>query len=723
MNTGTREHLNTDLLRLEIDDDIAVVWMDQPGAKVNTIGPETLEAFEEALDAVQGEPSVRGVVFISAKEDTFVAGADLEALRGFDGPADAEALSRTAHRLLRRVGSLRTPTVAAIHGAALGGGLELALGCTYRIATDHPATKLALPEVQLGLVPGGGGTQYLPRLIGLQQSFQMMLTGKNIYPRKARRIGLVDALIHRPGLLQAAKTAARELATGARTPEREPLSLTDRLLESTRLSRRIIYQKAEENVRKETRGNYPAPARIIECVRASIEEGLDEGLQLEATRFGELAFTPESQALVSLFFARQAAGKNPLADEARPVETVGVLGAGLMGGGIAAVSAQKGLAVLLKDQDLERAATGRRHVWDVVDRKAAKGILSTFERDRILEHVRPVADYAPLAETDLVIEAVPEDLELRRHVLRDTEAVTKDGCVFASNTSSLPIAEIAEGARRPEAVLGMHYFSPVPQVPLLEIIATDATAGWAVATAYDVGLRQGKTVIVVNDSPGFYTTRILALYMNEALLLLEEGAATGHVDEAMMDWGFPMGPFELFDLVGIEVAAKITEVMQRYFAEGSLGEREVSISRSAQTLVQAGLLGQKSGKGFYTYTEDKRGRSRKGEVNEDVYAFFGGPERTRISDAAIQERLSLMMINEAVYCLQEHVLRSATDGDLGAVFGLGFPPFRGGPFRSIDRATPQAVVARLEALARTHGPRFTPAPLLHRHANEGTRFF
>lgn len=714
--------LDTDLLRVEIDDDVAVVWMDKPDARVNTIGPDTLDAFEEALDAIQNEPAVRAVVFISAKEDSFVAGADLKTLQTFDAPADAEALSRHAHRLLRRVSSMRKPTVAAIHGAALGGGLELTLGCTYRIATEHPKTKMGLPEVQLGLLPGGGGTQYLPRLVGLQQALEMMLTGKNVYPRKARRIGLVDALIHAPGLLQAAKQAARELAAGTRKPERERPSLTDRLLESNSLSRRLIYQKAGERTEKETRGNYPAPPRIIECVRTGMEDGMEQGLHLEAKRFGELAFTPESQALVSLFFAKQGADKNLHADAAREVHLVSVLGAGLMGAGIATVSAQNGHAVLLKDMNLELAAKGRKHVWDVVDRKAKKRILSEFERDQIMTRVRPVDDYEALDEADLVIEAVPENLDLKRQVLAATEAAAPDDCVFASNTSSIPISEIAVGCDRPHNVLGMHYFSPVPQVPLLEIITTEATSDEALATAYAAGLQQGKTVIVVNDSPGFYTTRILALYMNEALLLLEEGADVEQVDRAMVDWGFPMGPFELFDLVGIEVAAKITEVMQHYLDRGDLGDRDMHISTSADTLVQAGLLGQKNDRGFYTYKEG-RGRDRMDEVNESVYAFFGGPDRNAVSDAAIQERLGLMMVNEALYCLEEQVLRSATDGDLGAVFGLGFPPFRGGPFRYVDHATPQAVSQRLEQLARTHGARFAPPQLLRRHAAEGTRFY
>lgn len=716
--------LENDQLRVELDDGIAVITLDQQGARVNTIAPETLEALEEAVELVQGDASVRAVVFISGKEDTFVAGADLDALKNMSGPSDAEALSRTAHRLIKRVRGAGTPTVAAIHGAAMGGGLELALGCDYRIATEHPKTKMALPEVQLGLLPGGGGTQFLPRLIGVQQALTYMLTGKTIYPRTAKKIGLVDALIHKPGLLRAAKEAARKLADGEITPDQDDRSFTERLLESNTLSRRLIYQQAGKQAEKETRGNYPAPPKIIECVKTGMEKGLEAGLERESRLFGELAFTPESKALVSIFFAKQKGDKNPLKDQAKTIKKVAVLGAGgLMGAGIAEVSAQKAEhEVLLKDMDLATAAQGRKVIWKDMTKKVKKRALSEFERDLVMERAQPVADYADLAGADLVIEAVPEDLDLKHTVLKDTERHTREDCVFASNTSSLPIKDIAEASTRPETVVGMHYFSPVPNMPLLEIIKTDETAEWALATAIEAGQAQGKTVIVVNDGPGFYTTRILAMYMNEALLLLEEGADVEQVDTFMKDFGFPMGPYELFDLVGIETAAKITQVMDDYLAERDAAGRDLHISNSAATLVKANYLGQKNKAGFYTYEDGKRGNAEKDEVNEGVYAFFDGGDRQTLARQTVQERLSLVMVNEAIRCLDEGILESATDGDLGAVFGLGFPPFRGGPFRHADREGLTNLVTRLERLAETYGDRFAPSGLLRQHAENGTAF-
>jgi 3-hydroxyacyl-CoA dehydrogenase/enoyl-CoA hydratase/3-hydroxybutyryl-CoA epimerase len=717
--TATTLDLDTDLLRLEVDDDgIATVWIDDPSASVNKISEAMLEAFNDVLERLETDGSIRGAVFISGKDNTFIVGADIEMLRAFESREEARSASRLGHRMVARVQNLSIPTVAAIHGPCMGGGTEFSLGCSYRIATHDDATKLALPEVKLGLLPGSGGTQYLPRLVGVQQALTMMLTGKNMYPKKAKRIGLVDALIHPPGLHRAATAAARGLARGEISPQRNDQPLANRLLESNTVSRRIIYQQAAKRTAQRTRGNYPAPPKIIECVKVGMEQGLEEGLDAETRHFADLMFTPESRALVSLFFAKQKGDTNPYHDAAHAIDTIGVLGAGLMGGGIAQVSASNDLDVVLKDQSLALAAGGKKHAWKALNKKASKGILSEFQRDRIAERIVPTEDYAPLHGCDVVIEAVPENLDLKRAVLAETEAVIRDDAVFASNTSSIPIADIAAEAEHPERVLGMHYFSPVPQMPLLEIIVTEDTSDAALATAYEAGVRQGKTVIVVNDGPGFYTTRILAIYMNEALLLLEEGADAEAIDEAMQDWGFPMGPFELFDLVGIDVAAKITEVMKQH-----LDMERLDISDSAATLVEADLLGQKTNRGFYIYDEDDPSDDKDPEAfNTQVYHYFGGTERTKVPDYVVKERLGMMMVNESIRCLEEGILNDPVDGDLGAVFGLGFPPFRGGPFRYVDQEGAATTHTRLERLTRQHGDRFTPAPLLAKHAEHGTPF-
>jgi len=713
-------HVPTELLTLTVDEaGVATLELDDPDASVNKISWATLNAFSDALDIVETHADLTGLVFASGKPESFIVGADLDMLQSFEIPAEARRLSREAHALGERLRDLAVPTVAALHGPVMGGGLEMALNCDYRIASTADATKMALPEVQLGLLPGGGGTQLLPRLVGVQQALSLMLTGKNTYPEKARRIGLVDALIHPPGLPHAARRAARELAQGTRTVERDDPSLGDRLLEGNPVSRRIIYRQARSRTEQRTRGNYPAPARIIDAVQAGMEEGLNVGLDVERQHFGELVFTPESQALVSLFFAKREAETHPTPDRAHSVDTVGVLGAGLMGSGIAEVTAQNGRSVVLKDQSLALAAQGKRAVWGAVNEQKEKGIISAFTRDQIVERVAPTADYAPLRTADLVIEAVPEDLSIKHAVLAEVEAVVDDDTVLASNTSALPIAEIAKGVEDPSRVLGMHYFSPVPDIPLLEIVVTEETSDDALATAYATGRAQDKTVIVVNDGPGFYTTRILALYMNEALLLFEAGADIEAVDEAMKDAGFPMGPFELFDLVGLDVAAKITDVMGE-----ALSDARIAISDRAAHLAEADLLGQKTDRGFYEYDPDDAADDKDPtNVNDEVYQYTDAPTRSTPPADAVQDRLLLMMVNEAVRCLDDEVLRAPIDGDLGAVFGLGFPPFLGGPFRYVDRQGAGDVVDTLNRLAEQHGDRFEPAGRLHTHASQNATFY
>ena len=696
------------------DDGVAVIFFNQEDSRVNTLSTAALREFAGVLEAIERDANVRSAVIVSGKADSFVVGADIKEFASFETPAQVETLIHEGHALLGRLENLAKPVVAAVHGAAVGGGLELILACHYRVATEHPKTKFALPEVNLGLVPGLGGTQRLPRLVGLQGGLEMILTGKSVYAKPALKMGLVDALIHPQGLLEAGKQAARGLADGTvarREPKRDLRSrVTSAVLERTPLSR-VVYKQAAESVQKKTRGNYPAPAKIIETVRTGQEQGTQAGLEAEARNFAELVLTPESKALVHLFFAKNAAEKNPYRDEAKAVQHVGVLGAGLMGAGIAQVSAEGGHEVDLKDRTLDIAAKGKGTIWKDLTKRVGKG-RSSFERDLIDARVTPVADYEALSNADLVIEAVLEDLELKQQVLRDVEAVAKEDLVFASNTSSIPIHEIASASERPEQVVGMHYFSPVPKLPLLEIVATESNPKWVLATAFEAGRAQGKTPIIVGDAPGFYTTRIVSLYMNEALLMVEEGVPVREIDRAMRDFGFPVGPLTLLDEVGIDVGAKINKVLKEPFAA-----RGITLSSRGEALVEAGFLGRKSGKGFYIYGE-KKGEK---ETNEELSRLVGSTRRDA-SAQEIQQRLGLMMVNEAILCLEEGVLRSATDGDVGAVFGLGFPPFLGGPFWYADQLGARTLLGRLEPLERQHGPRFKPAALLREHAEQETRF-
>ncbi len=714
-------------LEVERCDSVALVWMDQPGEKVNKISPDMLDEFASALDGIEKDPGVRAVVLISRKPD-FIAGADLEKVLKMDSAGQAASLSYNGHLLLNRLENFPKPVVAAIHGVAVGGGLEVALSCHCRVAGDDPRTVLALPEVKLGLLPGGGGTQRLPRLIGLSRALDMMLTGKNIYARNAKTMGLVDFLIHPYGLLDAAVQTAKDLAeNGIPKKKKKPGPALVRMLESVSPGRRIIYSKARETVKARTGGNYPAPLKIIDCVETGTERGLEAGYRVEENLFDELVRSPVAKQLINLFLAMNELRKSPPPELVRPVRKIGILGAGLMGSGIADVSIADGMDVLLKDMTYAALGHGEKAIWYNLDRKVKRGALTAFQRDLTFSRLNGILDYSGFRNTDLVIEAVFEDLDLKRRILAEVEQAAREDTIFASNTSSIPISEIAAQAKRPELVIGMHYFSPVPKMPLLEIITTEKTAGWVTATCVKTGIAQGKHVIVVKDGPGFYTTRVLAPFINEAMVLLEEGGDVREIDDAMRQFGFAVGPITLLDEVGIDVGAHVSAVLAPLFTW-----RGIRTSSSSETILHAGYKGRKNKKGFYVY-DNGRGwakklykmlRLKKGKaVNRRIYDFFGGPHRKSFEAREIQDRLAFVMINEAVHCLQEGIISSPRDGDLGAVLGLGFPPFLGGPFRYLDSLGAENAYRRMEELREKNGPRFIAADLLREKAMLNQKFY
>jgi len=699
-------------LNITKKENVAVITLNQPGEKVNTLNEAMMDQFANFLDDLESDVSLKGAVLISGKKNNFIAGADIEMFKARETAEEIEQLSLGGHKILNRVESSSKPIVVAIHGSCMGGGLELSLACHYRIASGHSKTIMALPEVKLGILPGTGGTQRLPRLIGIQKSLNYMLTGKNIYARQAYKMGLVDELVHKDALEEAAIKAVHSVSSSKfeRTDKRTSM---EKMIESNGLGRKIVFSQALKQTLAQTKGNYPAPEKILEAVEYGYKHGKEKGLLNEAKLFGELGATYESRALVNLFFAMNNAKKNPQKDLVKPISKIGVLGAGLMGSGIADVSINKGkYSVLLKDRDLESASKGEQGIWEDLNKKSKKRIITKFERDEIASRVTGVDSYAGFDGVNLVIEAVFEDLNLKHKIIKEVEEVTSDDTIFASNTSSLPISEIAKASSHPENVIGMHYFSPVQKMPLLEIITTEQTADWVTATAYEVGVKQGKTVIVVNDGPGFYTTRILAPFMNEALLLLEEGASIEFLDKAMKQFGYPVGPMALLDEVGFDVGAHVGETMKPMF-----DKRGARSSEKAQQLVDEGYLGRKNKKGMYSYLDGK-----KKEVNTGIYKYFGGTNRTNPDMETAQFRMALTMINEAAYCLEEGILKSATDGDLGAILGLGFPPFLGGPFRYIDRLGADVIVKKLNGFADEFGPRFKPASILMDKAKKGETF-
>lgn len=707
-------------LRLELIDGIAVVTLDLPDEPVNKVTAALRDDFALLFNEIERDASVRGVVLLSGKPDTWIAGADIDEFLTLRTARDAETLSRTGQALLARLEALKIPVVAAIHGACLGGGLETALACRWRIATDHRKTVLALPEVQLGLIPGAGGTQRLPKLIGLQRALDMILTSRNVRAKKAYQMGLVDELVHPAVLRDVAIERARQLADGtvAATHTMKGRGATGALLEENPLGRSIVFRKAREGVMEKTGGHYPAPLAAIVAIQAGYAHGVEAGYREEARAFGELAVSEVARQLIFLFFATTALKKDPgvsfPAPEPREVNTLGVLGAGFMGAGIASVAAQQGTSVRLKDTDVARVGKGIAAVSDVLRERLKKKQITRLQYEDQLALVGGTAEYTGFGRADLVIEAVFEDLALKHRVLADVEPLLDRFAVYASNTSTIPIARIAEAATRPGRVLGMHFFSPVHKMPLLEVIVTSRTDRDATVTAVAYGKKLGKTVIVVNDAPGFYTTRTLSAYMNEAGHLLDEGADILAVDSALTAFGYPVGPITLLDEVGIDVGGKVGQVLGEAF-----GHR-MAPSQSLRRVVESGRTGRKGRKGFYLYDD----AGKKSGVDTTVYdSLPAGTQRREVPAAEIVERCVLAMVNEAALCLEEGVLRSARDGDVGAVFGIGFPPFRGGPFRYVDTVGASRIVEQMEALNGRFPGRFAPAALLVDHARGQKRFY
>jgi 3-hydroxyacyl-CoA dehydrogenase/enoyl-CoA hydratase/3-hydroxybutyryl-CoA epimerase len=713
-------------------DGVAVVTFDLQGESVNKLNSSILGELASIVDEIERDKGLKAVVLRSGKPDSFIVGADVFELDKLQTEKQTLELMERGHKMLDRLADFPLPVVAAIHGPALGGGLEVALTCDYRICTDDPATVLGQPEVKLGLLPAGGGTQRLPRLIGLQEALDIMLTGKNVYPRKARKIGLVDEVVFAADLMQAARRAALSLADGSLKPDRpgehsplgalahldtylNPKKLAGALLESNPLGHNLIFDQAKKQVLKKTRGLYPAPIEIIECVRTGLKEGMKAGLEAERKAFARLVPGSVSKALRSIFFATTALKKEKWVEaKPEPAEVVGVLGGGLMGSGIAAVLAEKGTWVRVKDVGPDVLKKTQKYAWDVFREKVDKKAMSKAEAEERMTRLTTTSDYSGFRTVDLVIEAVFEDLELKHRVIREAEAAMHEEAVFASNTSSIPIGELAAASVRPEQFIGMHFFSPVEKMPLLEVIVTPKTADWVTATAVAAGKRMGKTVIVVRDGAGFYTSRVLGPYVREAAYLLMDGARIEELDEAAMDLGFPVGPVTLLDEVGIDVAHKIIPILHKAF-----GERFAPMP-AMEKLIADGRYGKKNKRGFYLYEGRKRGAPK--QVDESVYRLFPEVKQRSVPKAEMQQRLMLGLCNEAALCLEEGILYSPRDGDIGAVFGLGFPPQTGGPFRHLDALGAAEAVRQLEALQQKHGMRFQPARSLVEMARSGKRY-
>ena len=690
---------------LKKNDGIAIITMDDPTQAQNVLNTNISAEFEAVFSDVSSDSDLTALIFTSSKDDCFIAGADINMLQDIKTEDEGRAASQLLHDLTQKIADLPITTVAAIHGSCLGGGLEMALAFDYRVASNHSSTKIGVPEVQLGILPGGGGTQRIPRLIDLPSALDLLLTGRQLDGKRAKKIGLVDAVVA-PEILM---DIATEYANKGK-PSREK-SLKQKGME-TSLARKIIFSQARKKALKTTKGHYPAPIKILDVVEQGLATDLQSALKLEADGFAELLMTPVSKQCVNIFFATTELKKDSGVDskaKAREVNKVGVLGAGLMGAGIASVTVEKAkLPVRLKDISAEGLARGFAYVGKILNKKVARRRLKPNKRDEIMSRLTGAINYSGFSNANVVIEAVFEDLKLKQSMIADVEKLAGDkDIIFATNTSAIPINDVAAKAKKPEQVIGMHYFSPVEKMPLLEIIKGDKTADWVTATAVQLGKDQGKTVIVVNDGPGFYTTRILVPYIMEAVRLVLEGIAIEDIDTALEKFGFPVGPIKLMDEVGIDVGSHIVENLNQAF-----GDR-VPLIEEVEKVIADDRKGRKNKRGFYSYDSKS-----KGKVDESIYSVLGidEPGSKHLNADIIVERVLLTMLNEAAFCLGDGILRSARDGDIGAIFGLGFPPYLGGPFRYMDSLGAAEVLAKLNALEEVNGKRFSPAPVLSKLA-------
>jgi 3-hydroxyacyl-CoA dehydrogenase/enoyl-CoA hydratase/3-hydroxybutyryl-CoA epimerase len=696
-------------------DGIAWVTFDVPGKKVNTLSKALMGWFGERLTELAVQP-LQGLVLVSGKPDAFIAGADIEELQQLEDREEVRDLLARGHELFASFAGLPFPTVAAIHGACLGGGLELALCCDWRVATDHPKTRLGLPEVQIGVIPGLGGTQRLPRLIGVPAALDLILTGRQVSASRARRLGLVDETCHPAALATAArKLLARGKAQpGSRSRTAKPKAVGERmadLVARSPLAGKLVYDKARAETLAKTEGHYPAPLRAIDVVAKGMKLPLHEALRLEADTFLDLVVGETAKSLMAIFFMknRVEAKAAALAKQARPVRQVGVLGAGLMGAGIAQVLAGRDVPVTLKDRDLASLGRGMGYAGERFAEQVTRRKLDDVGRREGMARLHPTIEYESFRHLDFVVEAVFEDLDVKHAVIREVEAVAPGSLIFASNTSTIPIAELARASQRPERVVGMHFFSPVHKMPLLEVIRHPGTAPEVLATTVALGRTMGKTVIVVDDGPGFFTSRVLGPFLNEAVWCLLQGARIEEVDRALKAWGWPVGGLTLLDEVGLDVAYHAGSVMLSH-----LGDR-LDPPQAFADLIEDGRLGRKAGRGFYRY------EGKEKTADPEVYELLDW-RPAPLPQHEIAERCWLQMLNEVARTMEEGIVRDPDAVDIGVVFGFGFPPFRGGILHEADRVGLELVVERLDGFAARYGKRLEPAPLLREMASRGETF-
>jgi 3-hydroxyacyl-CoA dehydrogenase / enoyl-CoA hydratase / 3-hydroxybutyryl-CoA epimerase len=694
-------------------DGSAFLKIDVPGQTHNMLSRRLLADLDAAFDAVAAQARLPLLVIRSGKPSGFLVGADLHGFLEIADGAEAEALSAQGQRLFVKLAALPTPTLAGIHGPCLGGGLELALACDYRLVLDNPKTQLGLPEVTLGLLPAWGGTQRLPRVVGLRRALEMILEGKRLGAREALRWGLADVAPTNEAELrsQLAYLGIKAIQQGKRPLNGLPFrTWGQRLTESTALSRGLLFTATERVLRNRVPDDMPAPAEALQAVRVGLKEGMAAGLAFERAAAGRLALSPACHNLISLWLRGEKARKLPddlRAVAAPEIRNVGVVGAGVMGAGIAQLAAIRGARVIVREINQAALDAGLKRIKELFDKAVGRRVLSEDEAKKRFAAVRGTTAWDGFSDVDVVVEAASEDLDAKRAVFRELDIRTRPTTVLATNTSSLRVGSLKEGLTHPERVGGMHFFNPVHKMPLVEVVRAGATNERTVATLMQWAITLGKTPVVVRDSPGFVVNRILTPYLAEAALLVAEGMKIKEIDHVMKRFGMPMGPLELLDQIGLDVAAHVARSMAPLLTE-RFGDNP-----AFDAMREKGWLGQKSGRGFYIH----RGRARTPNhlaenllrveaAGEGAAVSQGMPPEIRAEEA--RDRLVLLMVNEAAMVFGEGLAETAELIDLAMVLGTGWAPHRGGPLRYADERGLVNIVEALESLAARHGRRFTP---------------
>ena len=676
-------------------DGICMLIFDRANSSANLFDEQTLHELDRHLDSMASGPA--GVILYSAKPSIFIAGADLHALMDAAKQGALLPVIELGQRVFSRLASLPIPTVAAIHGACAGGGYEVALACDYRVASPDAATRIGLPETQLGILPGWGGCSRLPRLIGLPAALSVILKGSLLSPRQALKYGMIDGLAPRERLLDLAR---RKIAGGK--PRRPSRRLTNNRAVATAIAtgmRPVLSRK--------TRGHYPAQTMALETVSKGVSLPLEGALALEREAILKLAGSEVCRNLVNLFFLQERArkaGDSP----GRVLSGAAVIGAGVMGSAITQWLTSRGMPVLLRDIDAERVGHGMANIARLYEAGTRRHKFTPLEARDGLDRVSPIIEEAPLRRADLVIEAAVEKMAVKKEIFARLEAVCDPRAILATNTSALSISEIASGLAAPGRVIGLHFFNPVHRMKLVEVVAGEQTDPAVIQTAVRFVRQVGKLPVIVRDSPGFLVNRILIPYLVEAGNLFESGARVKDVDEAMLDFGMPMGPLRLLDEVGLDVATDVAETLSSKFSR-------IRVPAALAKMRDAGFLGRKNGRGFYNY----KGRSG----NARLSPFRKNSLARALSRDELQKRMVFLMINEAARCLEEKVVAAPEDVDFGMVMGAGFAPFRGGPLRYADSVGAVQLAAGMDALGVAGDPKFLPCELLRTMAGRGSRFY